>query len=213
MYDFVMGHYNDSFWDVTRLHRQFGINSEPSTYTPLHPSNIEYIGDTARETKLQMTERGKVIPWLCPGDKGYFSADQLRWALLECFANGAEGVYFWSGRFWEIIHLMAFADVHRIVQPVDDVIAEGMPLSDASATEGIRVRGMRRGNEMFVLVSDYRCAGAVSGEVSLPVLTPSEAVDLRTGEVVASLDDAHNTIETRLSPDQHFRAYHIYPRE
>lgn len=212
VYDFVMGHYNDSFWDVSRLHQQFGINSEPSTYTPLHPSNIEYIGDNARETKLQMTERGKVIPWMCPGDKGHFSADQLTWALLECFANGAEGAYFWSGRYWEIIHLRAFADVHRIVNPVEDVIVEGMPISDASASENLRVRGMRHEHEMFVLVSNYRCAEPIEGQVTLPVLVESNLVDLQTGETVASLSDADNTIDVELSPDRRFRAYHVRPQ-
>ncbi len=212
VYDFVVGGWFQNFWNVTALNRTYGINSEPCTYSVLHPANLEHIGDEARQTKLQM-DRGDVFPWLCPGDFGTFSAEQMRWGMLESFANGARGVYWWSHRMWDTDYLMGMAGALANVYPVQHIIAAGEPLGEIGATEGVRVRGMRLGDEMFLLVADYRISEAKVVQVSVPVETASEVVDLESGKLVGALDDHYNTLAVALSPEQRVRVYCVMPAQ
>ncbi len=81
VYDFVAGTWYHDIWDVSWINEVYGINSEPSTYTPLYPVYIEYMGDEVRRAKLHMGPKGRVIPWMSPGDVGLFVPEQMRWAV------------------------------------------------------------------------------------------------------------------------------------
>jgi len=213
VYDFVVGGWYQKFWDVSRLNEVYGINSEPSTYSPVHPTNIEHMGDEVRRTKLQMGPAGKVIPWMSPGDYGLFSAEQMCWALLDYFANGAQGVYFWSHRYWDTDQLIGYAAALTAVHPVQHIVADGSPLPDIAATEGVRVRGMGLGDEMFIMVADYRLSKPRTAEVLVPVLVGCDVIDLETGQTVAQVNDEYNLLRVELSPERRQRAYYVKPTQ
>ncbi|HIQ21886.1 MAG TPA: hypothetical protein EYH34_11725 [Planctomycetes bacterium] len=97
--------------------------------------------------------------------------------------NGARGVYFWSGRVWDAEDLIAMNRVVRAIAPVEDVIVKGEPIGDAaSVTRPARLGGMRRGDEMILLVADYfgRTGGTV--KLSAAVSTRSPVRELLTRE-------------------------------
>ncbi len=180
-YDFEAGKSYQFFWPFDRLYPKYMQSSQVSTYTPLEPYHIELIGRSVREQRA-LLPKSDVLPWLTPGDAGTFPGDALRYALLECFCNGARGVYFWSGRVWDTESLAAFARTIRNIAPAEDVIVDGKLLEGAMAMPNARVSGMRKGDRMVVLVADYGLVKPKTVQLRLPVQTASVVTDLDTGE-------------------------------
>ena len=185
-YDFRPGRAYQSVWSVDRMYPKFMQDSQVSTYSCLYPYHLQLIGDEVRSDREKLP-RSDVMPWISPGDAGTFSGQDFAWALLECHANGARGVYFWSGRVWDAESLIAYNRVVRAVAPVEHVIVEGDLIGDAATVDGVgRVSGMQIDGQMMLLAADYfrRTGGTVKLELTLPAR--SEIVDLITGQVVES---------------------------
>jgi len=180
-YDFQPGKPYQFVWSVDRLYPDWIHGSEVSTYTALEPYHIALVGDEVRKDR-QLLKHSDVIPWLSPGDAGVFPGWAFRDVVLECFANGARGLLFWSGRVWDTETLAAFADAVRIVAPVEDVIMDGELLEGVKTDPTVRVSGMRNGDVIFLLLADYHNnTRGVPVTVRLPVTHPVRVVDLTTG--------------------------------
>ena len=123
-YDFRPGPAYQGVWSVDRLYPEWMQSSQVSTYTCLYPYHVELIGNEVREDRRRLP-KSDVLPWLTPGDAGTFPGECLQWALLECYTNGARGVYFWSGRVWDTESLIAYNHVVRAIAPVERLILEG----------------------------------------------------------------------------------------
>ncbi|NQT15364.1 MAG: hypothetical protein HQ582_21590, partial [Planctomycetes bacterium] len=106
-YDFRAGSAYQSVWSVDRLYPKWIQTSQVSTYSCLYPYHLELIGNEVREDRRGLPH-SDVLPWLSPGDAGTFPGESLQWALLECYANGARGVYFWSSRVWDAESVIAY---------------------------------------------------------------------------------------------------------
>ena len=185
-YDFRPGHAYQSLWSVDRMYPEWMQCSQVSTYTCLYPYHLELIGDGVREDRRQL-ERSDVLPWLTPGDAGTFPGESFQWALLECYANGARGVYFWSGRVWDAESLIAYNHVIRAIAPVEELILEGeLAGAGVSVDRPARVSGIRHQKEMLLLAADYfgRTDGTLKLHLSVP--TESEIRDLLTGQIVTN---------------------------
>lgn len=188
VYDWRAGHDYQFTWPFDRLYPEYLQSSQPSTYTPLYPYHLELIGNEARLDRSRLP-RPDVMPWLTPGDAGTFSGESFRYALLECFANGARGVQFWSGRLWDSELLAAYADVIRALQPVEDLLMEADLLEGAQVQGAGRISGVTSGDEMVILVADYRREAGGAVTVKLPVDAAMTATDLETGETLAVAAD------------------------
>ena len=185
-YDFRPGEAYQSVWSVDRMYPEFMQDSQVSTYSCLYPYHLGLIGDEVRADREKLP-RSDVMPWITPGDAGTFSGQDFTWALLECHANGARGVYFWSSRVWDSESLIAYNRVVRAIGPVEHVIVEGEPVGDTATVDGVgRVSGIRKGSEMMLLVADYFRRGGGTVKLQLTVPAKSEIVDLMTGLVVKS---------------------------
>ncbi|MBM3860031.1 MAG: hypothetical protein FJ395_10315 [Verrucomicrobia bacterium] len=198
-YDFRPGKAYQFLWSVDRLYPDWMHGSEVSTYTALEPHHIALVGDEVRKDR-QLLKRSDVIPWISPGDAGVFPGWAFRDALLECFANGARGMLFWSSRVWDTETLSAYADAVRIVAPVEDVIMGGELLTGVKTEPAVRVSGVRKGDAMFLLVADYH--GKTRGApvtVTLPVTRPARVVDLATGVEVARLKPGASSFKAPLA--------------
>jgi hypothetical protein len=185
-YDFRPGAAYQFTWSLDRLYPELMQSSQVSTYTSLYSYHLELIGNEVRADRRQLP-RSDVLPWLTPGDAGTFPGQSFQWALLECFANGARGVYFWSGRVWDAENLIAYNRVIRAIAPVEELIIEGELVGEAVSVDGPgRVSGVRRGSEMLLLAADYfrRSGGTLDLNLSLP--TASRIRDLLTGQTVIS---------------------------
>jgi hypothetical protein len=183
-YDFRPGAAYQNVWSVDRLYPDFMGDSQVSTYSCLYPYHLGLIGDEVRADRAKLG-RSDVMPWITPGDAGTFPGESFTWALLECYTNGARGVYFWSGRVWDAESLIAYNRVIRAIGPVEDVIVEGQLVGDAATVEGIgRVSGIRRGDQTVLLVADYLRRGPGTVDLQLTLAVRSEMVDLFTGQTV-----------------------------
>ncbi|MFH1266552.1 MAG: hypothetical protein ABIK89_12560 [Planctomycetota bacterium] len=153
-----------------------------------------------------------MLPWLAPGDAGTFPGESFEWALLECYANGARGVYFWSSRVWDAENLIAYNRVIRAIAPVEELIVEGELLGEVVSIDAPgRVSGIRRGNEMLLLVADYfgQSDGTLNVHLSVPVT--SEIHDLHTGEIVVEqVPVGQSTLRINLA-DAPARLLHLRP--
>lgn len=198
-------------WPFARLYPNDVGESQVSTYSSLNPCDLAYVGDEVRADRAQLP-RSDVVPWLTPGDAGTFSGEAFRWALLECFTNGARGIYFWSGRLWDAESLAAYGDVIRALAPVEDVIVDGGLVGDAATVRGRgRLSGMRRGGEMVLLVADYERHTAGQVEVCLSLSRPAAVVDLLSGQVVSPrLPVGEQTLELPLDGAR-ARLLHVKP--
>ncbi|MFP4055997.1 MAG: hypothetical protein ACLF0G_03920 [Candidatus Brocadiia bacterium] len=210
VYDWRPGHDYQRFWPFDRLYPQCLSSSQPSTYTPLDPYHLELIGDETRADRARLP-RSDVLPWLTPGDAGTFPGEHFTYALLECFANGARGTLFWSGRVWDPETLAGYAEALRIVAPVEDVVVDGELASGVRCRPPMRVSGMRRGREMFLLVADYRSDQRRFVSLELPLGGPLVVRDLKTGREVVRLAEGQRRFRLAVGDDL-ARALHVEPQ-
>jgi hypothetical protein len=200
VYDFRPGHNYQNFWPFDRLYPKYMGNSQVSTYTPLYPYHLALIGDEARADRARLPA-SDVLPWITPGDAGTFPGEMFTWALLECFANGSRGVHFWSGRVWDAETLAAYARAIRIVAPVEDVIVDGRLVSGVTCRPPMRISGMQRGDEMFLLIADYRSRSPKAVEVTLPAGPARAVIDLETRQQIARLAASQRTFRLRFKKE------------
>ncbi len=186
-------------------------SGQVSTYSCLYPYHLELIGNEVREDRRQL-QHSDVLPWLTPGDAGTFPGECLQWALLECYANGARGVYFWSGRVWDAESLIAYNRVIRAIAPVEELIVAGELAGEAVSVDSpARVSGIRRGDELLVLAADYfgRTDGTIKLRLSVPVA--SAVRDLLTGQVVVEKIPAGDSAVAIDLAGQRGRLLHVSP--
>jgi len=202
VYDWRPGHNYQNTWPFDRLYPRWLDNSQVSTYTPLEPWHLTLIGDEARADRRRLP-RSDVLPWLTPGDAGTFPGEMFQWAVLECFANGARGVHFWSGRVWDTETLAAYAEAIRTVGPVEDLIVEGELAEGVHTQPDLRVSGMRRGRAGFLLLAHY--AEPLTATVSVHLPDPfvrGRVVDLKTGHVVTKLSTESKDFSVRFENER-----------
>lgn len=181
-YDFRAGGPYQSVWSVDDMYPQWMQSSQVSTYTCLYPYHLQLIGNEVREDRANLP-RSDVLPWLTPGDAGTYPGESFQWALLECYCNGARGVYFWSSRVWDSESLIAYNRVVRAIAPVEEILINGELVGDAARADAPgRVNGIRQGEEMILLAADY--FGRTDGTINLTLQLParSEIRDLLDGK-------------------------------
>jgi hypothetical protein len=209
VYDWRAGKSYQSTWPFDRLYPEYLQSSQVSTYTPLYPYHISLIGNECRDDRLNLP-RADVIPWITPGNAGTFSGQRFRYALLECFANGARGLNFWNDRLWDAELMAAYARVIRNIVPVEDIIISGRLLEGAEVESLGRISGVACGDEMLVLVADYLRTGPTKLDIKLPVKGISIVTDLDTCEKVGDI----SADELLTVPLHHERArlLHVKPK-
>jgi hypothetical protein len=187
LYDVRPGNVYQQIFDFDSLYPALLNNSQTSTYTSLQPADIAFIGDEARADRSKLP-RSDLQPWLTPGDSGVFPGNSFQWATLECYANGSNGIWFWSSRMWDSEGLIAYNKVIRAIAPVEDVIVNGDLVGSSATIDGEgRVSGMKLGNRMMLLAADYfdQSGGTLKLHLTLPV--KSNLRDLMTGETVGKV--------------------------
>ena len=209
VYDWRAGKAYQSTWPFDRLYPEYLQSSQVSTYTPLYPYHIALVGDECREDRTNLP-RADVIAWITPGNAGTFSGERFRYALLECFANGARRVNFWNDRLWDAELVAAYARVIRNVAPVEDLIMSGRFLEGAEIESPGRISGVVGGDEMLVLVADYLRVGPTELDIEIPVKSRCVVTDLDTCEKVGDISaDEHLTIPLHV---ERARLLHVKPK-
>ncbi len=201
-YDFRPGTAYQNVWPFDRLYPEWLQSGQVSTYTCLYPYHLALIGDEVRQDRLKLP-RSDLLPWITPGDAGTFPGEAFQWALLECYCNGARGVYFWSGRVWDAESLIALNRVVRALAPVERVILEGRPVQGEAQVVGPgRVVGMARGNEMVLLVADYGRASNGSVRLRLRLKHKARVMDLMAARGLLVCSAGEQTVTIELAGDR-----------
>ncbi len=208
VYDFRPGRAYQFFWPFDDLYPNTMQSGQASTYTPLEPFHIELVGDEVREDREKLP-RSDQLPWITPGDAGTFSGEAFYYALLECFCNGSRGVNFWSGRVWDADLLAGYARAIRAVAPVEDVFVDGNLFVPEVQGKG-RVSGMRRDDDIVLLVADYH--GDTDGVVTvrLKLDKPLRVLDLDSRQEVGRVEAGTSDFEVGLG-DGRARILHLRP--
>jgi len=176
--------YQGGVFNFDRLYPESLNTGEGTTYSSLQPADIIFIGDKARGARAKMTQ-SNVMPWLTPGDAGPYPGVAFQWSLLENYANGSRGVWFWSNRVWDSENLIAYNKVIRAIASVEDIIVKGDLVGSAATVEGKgRISGMKQGSRMVLLAADYleESDGILKLHLDLPA--KSQLRDLFSGQTV-----------------------------
>jgi len=212
MYDVRPGGVYQQLFNFDALYPKILNESQTSTYTSLQAADITLIGDEVRQDRTRLPH-SDIMPWLTPGDAGVFPGDNFQWALLECYANGARGIWFWSSRMWDSEDLIAYNRVIRAIAPMEDVIVDGNLVGDAATVQGKgRISGMKLNDHMMLLAADY--FHETDGKITLQVKLnrTSTLVDLLTGAVLKmSVPKGVNTVTIPLA-GQRARLIGIMPQ-
>jgi hypothetical protein len=131
-----------------------------------------------------------IVPWLSTGCYGEYEPAHTRDMILEALANGARGITYYCYGDFDPLHFKYHAEAIGIVAPIEDVFADGKPLTGLSCSrDQVKVCGMGQGSEMAVLVSNYR--GVAPGS-KVTIQTPAPARtpvwDLHAGKRIGKTD-------------------------
>lgn len=202
-YAFRPGEVYQQVFDFSALYPNVLQNSEVSTYTSLEPADVELVGDETGRDRSRLP-RSDVMPWNTPGDGGVFPGEAFQWSLLENYCNGAKGVWFWSWRVWDSEDLIAYNRVIRAIAPVEDVIVNGEPVgADAAVVGAGRVRGMKHGDHMVLLVTDYFLQAGGRVKLEMTLAGESRVHDLMSGRIVTDqLPAGRQTMEILLNGER-----------
>ncbi len=212
LYDVRPGQVYQQVFNFDQMYPAILNSSQVSTYTSLQAADLEFIGDEARKDRGQLP-RSDVMPWLTPGDAGVFPGESFQWALLECYANGSRGIWFWSSRMWDSEDLIAYNRVIRAIAPVEEVIVKGDLVGADAKVEGEgRISGMKQGNRMVLLAADYY--GKTGGAVKVRLKVPGDSTlrDLMTGRSVGGPLAAGEQTVTIPLEGQRGRLLEVVPR-
>ncbi len=163
-------------WDWDILYPDLHQFSMPSMYG-FRPGSI---GDSVRKLRELMTAND-IIPWLQPGDLGEMPAEYIRAMLLEALFNGGRGVAYYTSKGFDGADLRAVSEAVAIAQPIEDMIMDGQLLDVDEfrcEREGVRLGGIRAGDQVALLVSEYDSPTGVECTVQLPEGVTGEVHEL-----------------------------------
>ena len=150
--------------------------SQPSLYVAERPWLVQ---KRIRMTHKLMKNRN-IIPWLTAGTYGDIRPQFVEFIALEALLNGAGGfTYFAYWDFDNALEYAAMAKALRAIAPYENLIMDGELVE--IPVNGVDTSAIRKGNEMLLLVGNYRRAD-MNVSVSLPFSKVEEIKDLRNGE-------------------------------
>ncbi len=197
-----------NIFDFAKMYPAGAQIANPEMYARCWPPAAAEI---ARFHKAGCPPGAQLITWTSPGTlnwEGECPPAHYFDAMLETLFNGASGTLYYTPINLSPGDLLAQAQVATIAAPVEDILAESQ-LLEGLTSDDAHVSGVRRGDEMLVLVADYRHVGETTVHVRVPVAEPMQVVDLFTGEVVGSIGPDDNELAVTISGAYRSRPFYI----
>jgi len=157
------------------------------------------------------TQGCPLITWTSPGTlnwEGEAPPGQYFDAMMETLFNGGSGTLYYTPINLSPGDLLAQAQIATIAAPVEDILADSV-LLEGLHSDDAHVSGVRRGEELLVLVADYRHLGETTVHARVPVERPADVIDLFTGEKVALLSPAANELTVTISGAYRSRGFYV----
>jgi hypothetical protein len=168
--------------DFNRIYPQYVNYAQPSLYVAGRARDIH---DSVRANYKLLKSR-KIIPWLSAGTYGEFEPYKLEQMILEALLNGACGItYYCYADFDTPMDFYHHAKALAEIAPYEDLIMDGEILEPTGTNKQLSYSGIRKGNEMLLLIGNYQNA---PGDTSFtaPFTELSQIRDLLTGNALSA---------------------------
>ena len=171
---------------------------QPSPYTR---GNALKFAESVKQARNAI-KNSNILTWMSAG--GVYSNDEypgrdFRYCLLENFINGARGYLIlpWYGLDAEDLKEHAIA--MQMVVPVEDIIVDGKVITKLIPSNlDVKICGLQKGKEQLILISEYYDTKATSVSFKLNALENCQAIDMLTGEKIASIVKGNNVIHVNI---------------
>ncbi len=181
--------------------------AQPSAYSA---GDALAVAEKVKQVRA-FTKQPNIVSWLSAGYdvNSECKPEEFRYCLLENFLNGAGGftLFTWAG--CDALDLKEIAETMRMLVPVEDVIMDGKVMNSLkSSNPKVKLCGLETPSEKLILISEYYQSGNTPATFTVNVSTACKAINMRTGQVIASLKQGINKITATLPPND--RALVIY---
>jgi len=164
------------------------------------------IGKAVRCCRQAVGTGGRIVPWV-----GIMSGRaELRYRLLELFANGGAGFSYYTGKHVDVFDYAVISRITTALAPVEDIIMNGTPIAGDAVRLAIgeageikvwgdgAVNGMRLNGRLLLLVTSYENGTPV--HLLIPkVPRPRTVMNLETRELFKTLAPGKNDFAVDLT--------------
>jgi len=164
-----------------------------SDFNRFYPASVDisansfYVQGNALKVHDEMRENyktlkcNKCIPWLSTGTYGKFDPYKLEQMVLEALLNGICGITYFT--YWDFdsprdfyYHSKALSEI----APYENIIMDGTVMTDLEGSnKNLTYSAVKKGNEMLLLVGNYKRTADGEAEIKLPFKEIVEIRDLR----------------------------------
>ncbi|MFA6103682.1 MAG: hypothetical protein WCV67_10050 [Victivallaceae bacterium] len=167
--------------DFNQIYPQYVKQAQPSLYVAGRAQNVH---DSIRKN-YQLMKKNAILPWLSAGTYGEFESSKMEPMILEALLNGACGItYFCYNDFDTPLDFYYHARALAEIAPYEDLIMDGEVLEPAGSNQEFTYSGMKKGNEMLLLIGNYLKVKNTATTIELPLDKVSQIKDLRSGKML-----------------------------
>jgi len=158
-------------------------------------ANSFYVSGNALKVHDEMVENYKILkcnkclPWLSAGTYGELLPYKLEQMILEALMNGACGIlYFQYSDFDTPMDFYYHSKALAELAPYEDLLLDGEKLFDLTGSNrNFTYSAVRKGNEMLLLIGNYKRDPNGETEINLPFKNISEIRNLKdNGKIINS---------------------------
>ncbi|OGV47897.1 MAG: hypothetical protein A2017_02290 [Lentisphaerae bacterium GWF2_44_16] len=171
--------------DFNRFYPAYADTSANSFYVA---GNVLKVHDEMREN-YKIMKCNKCIPWLTAGTYGEYEPYKLEQMILEVLLNSACGFgYYWYGDFDTPMDFYYHSKALSEIAAYEDIIMDGKVMPELEGSnKNLIYSAVKKGNEMLLLVGNYKRSANGETEIKLPFKNIVEIKDLRdNGKIINS---------------------------
>jgi hypothetical protein len=164
--------------DFNRVYPKYIDMAQPSLYVA---GRVKDIHNSVRKN-YKILKKKVIIPWLSAGTYGEYPPYKLEQMILEALLNGANGITYYCFEDFDTpldfyYHAKALAEI----APYEDLIMDGEVLEPTGSNKQLTYSGIKKGNEMLLLVGNYANSPSKTTYKTL-FRKVKEVKDLRSGK-------------------------------
>ena len=142
--------------DFNQIYPQYVKQAQPSLYVAGRAQNVH---DSIRKN-YQLMKKNAIVPWLSAGTYGELEPYKMEPMILEALLNGACGItYFRYDDFDTPMDFYYHAKALAEIAPYEDLIMDGEVLEPTGSNKEFTYSGVKKGNEMLLLIGNYTHLG------------------------------------------------------
>ncbi|MFA7231298.1 MAG: hypothetical protein WC071_08495 [Victivallaceae bacterium] len=171
--------------DFNRIYPQYVKQAQPSLYVSGRAQDVH---NTVRNN-YKLIKSKYIMPWLTAGTYGEFEPYKIEQMILESLFNGANGItYYCFTDFDTPLDFYYHAKALAEIAPYEDLIMDGEVLEPTGTNKQLTYSGIKKGNEMLLLVGNYAKAPEAT-VYQTPFSKVLEIKDLRSGKKLNPVTD------------------------